>query len=375
MKSLAERTHAGQPASGAPQAFSRTATMAIVALTIGLYGCAGAPDSASGELIKEIFDPQGPLHAVDGRARFRDVFCSINEARGRSLPDYRPCEEALRYISPEPHLPREDEVALADIEPFTILFVPGLGYDCFMNLIGDKRELLTFAESLGHAAHVVPIKGLADTEENARIVRDTVRQLPAGTGRLIVIAYSKGTNDTLAALVAYPDVAARVDAVVGVSSAVGGSALSANTELRTLNLLTHVPKSECDASTENTLQSLDPETRKQWLSENPLPQSVAYFSVVSYPEPERMSAALRPGSKDLAEFDARNDGQVVISDQVIPGSQVLAFLNADHWAAALPIARSHAVVGSTVINHNDFPREVLLESILRIVEVEPATAR
>jgi hypothetical protein len=65
-------------------------------------------------------------------------------------------------------------------------------------------------------------------------------------------------------------------------------------------------------------------------------------------------------------------------DQVIPGSTLLGYRNADHWALAVPINRSHALLGSTFVNHNDFPREALLEALLRFIEEDleaPAAQR
>ena len=356
----------------AAQGVRGVATAVLVSLAIGMQGCAATPEQETGGLVEQIFDPAGTLHAIDSRSAFREVFCAINEARGPSLPDYRPCEDTLRHILPEPLIRRGNVETLPAISPFTILVVPGLSYDCFANLIGGDRELLTFAESLGHTVHIAPIKGLGDTGENARIIRDSILQLRTGAGRLVIFGYSKGTIDVLAGLADYPDIAERVDAVVGISSVIGGSALAENMDLQTLSLLTRIPGSECDAPTANTLESLSPEFRRQWLAENPLPQSVAYFSIVSFPEPERISTVLRPSFKKLAEIDDRNDGQVIVTDQVIPGSQVLAFVNADHWAVAIPVARSHAIAASTIVNHNDFPREVLLEAILRFVDAELA---
>ncbi len=65
---------------------------------------------------------------------------------------------------------------------------------------------------------------------------------------------------------------------------------------------------------------------------------------------------------------ARNDSQLVFSDQVIPGSTVLAFVNADHWAMAVPVARQHKFAASTFVSQNNYPREVILEALLRYLE-------
>ena len=72
--------------------------------------------------------------------------------------------------------------------------------------------------------------------------------------------------------------------------------------------------------------------------------------------------------KKLSKVDARNDSQVIYYDQVIPGSTLLGFINADHWALAVPIARSHSFIGSTFVDKNDFPREAMIEAILRVVD-------
>ena len=56
------------------------------------------------------------------------------------------------------------------------------------------------------------------------------------------------------------------------------------------------------------------------------------------------------------------------------GSALLGYLNADHWALAVPIARAHRWLGSTLIDQNDFPREALLEAVLRMVEEDQAAA-
>ena len=50
------------------------------------------------------------------------------------------------------------------------------------------------------------------------------------------------------------------------------------------------------------------------------------------------------------------------------GSTLLAFLNADHWAVAVPVAESHEIIASTLITQNKFPREALMEATVRYIE-------
>ena len=55
------------------------------------------------------------------------------------------------------------------------------------------------------------------------------------------------------------------------------------------------------------------------------------------------------------------------------GPALLGFVNADHRAIAVPVDRSHPAIGSTLVNHNGYPREALLEAVLRFVEEDLAT--
>ena len=51
---------------------------------------------------------------------------------------------------------------------------------------------------------------------------------------------------------------------------------------------------------------------------------------------------------------------------------MIAVANADHGAIAVPVARTHALFGSTLINRNDYPREAFLEALLRYLEEDIA---
>ena len=103
--------------------------------------------------------------------------------------------------------------------------------------------------------------------------------------------------------------------------------------------------------------------RQQWLAKNPLPRSVRYYSLVAYPDPAQVSNGLRRSYDKLSQVDPRNNSQMIYYDQVVPGGTLLGYLNADHWAVAVPIGRSHPVIASLFVDKNAFPREVLLEAL------------
>ncbi|MDH5320718.1 MAG: hypothetical protein OEW14_20425 [Nitrospira sp.] len=47
---------------------------------------------------------------------------------------------------------------------------------------------------------------------------------------------------------------------------------------------------------------------------------------------------------------------------------MLGYLNADYYAVALPVRRTHPAVGVLFVTQNAYQREALMETILRFVE-------
>ena len=97
-----------------------------------------------------------------------------------------------------------------------------------------------------------------------------------------------------------------------------------------------------------------------------------YYSLVTFPKPERISSILTSSYDKLSRIDARNDSQMIFYDQVVPGSALMGYVNADHWALAVPIARTHSTLGAMFVTRNDYPREALMEAVLRFVEEDLA---
>lgn len=321
--------------------------------------------------------PAAQAGVRDKRGRFREIFCEVLEARADALPDYRPCDEALARVAGEPDAAGDTVDLGPSRRGLVAVMVPGVGWDCFSDWLGHDDAYAAHLRQFGYDLIVLDVDGLSSSANNARQIRDAIMRMPlqGPEPRLVLIGYSKGAPDILEAVVTYPEIRGRVAAVVSAAGSIGGSPLANDAKQSELGLLVHWPGAKCTAGDGGALDSLRPATRRAWLAQNPLPMDFPYYSLVTFPQPERVSSILKPSYSKLSRIDGRNDSQMLFYDQVIPGGSLLAYLNADHWALAVPIARSHPMLGATFVDHNDFPREALLEAVLRFIEQDlPAPA-
>jgi dienelactone hydrolase len=314
--------------------------------------------------------PAAQAGVADQRARFREIFSAVLEAHGQALPDYRPCEEALSRVGTEPPGTGKPVDLGPSRRHLIAAVVPGIGYQCFEQWLEAPGTAAAHLRTQGFDQILINVDGLSGTANNARQIRDALLAMPADTGpaRLVLVGYSKGAPDVLEAIVAYPEIRGRVAAVVSAAGAVGGSPLANDAEQYEADLLRHFPGASCTSGDGDGVASLRPDRRRKWLAEHPLPAGLPYYSLVTFPRPDRISQILRSSYRTLAAIDGRNDSQVIFYDQIIPGSILMGYVNADHWALALPIARSHPTIGSVFVTQNAYPREALLEAVLRFVE-------
>ncbi len=342
-----------------------------------LAGCAGEPlipFSTDGPPLAMV--PAGDAGVRDQRGRFREIYCAVLAARAGELPDLRPCDDALTLLGTEPAGSGRPVPLGPSQRHLVAAIVPGIGYDCVAQWLQPPGTVAQHVRRFGYDQVAIKVDALSSSAHNARQVRDAVMAMDFGPGapRLVLVGYSKGAPDMLEAIVDYPEIRPRIAAVVSVAGAIGGSPLANDAEQYQAEWLQHFPGATCDPGDRGAVESLRPATRRAWLARNPLPAGVPLYSLVTLPRPERISSILAGSARKLGWIDGRNDSQVLFYDEVIPGSTLVGYVNADHWAIVLPIARTHETIGSMFVTENAYPREALMEALLRFVE-EDLTAQ
>ena len=341
--------------------------MALLLVALALGGCASDPiltyQSPSPALV---LSPAAAAGVADGRARFRQLFCERFDAVGPPENGKSACADYLHRLVDEPAAAEAPSGVPAPLAAVRFVVVPGFLGDAAP---GGMRALGTSIDRLaakGYRIEYLQVSGGGGGDYNAAEIAAyfRARDLPR-RDKVVVIGYSKGAIDLLHFLVGHPDLAARVDAMVSFAGAVNGSGLAEAFPQFIVDVAAFLGGSDTgDAAGFHTLK---PSVQMTWLAEHPLPRHVAYFSLVAFTDRENVSAVLTDGYDRLSQINPKNDGQLIYYDQVLPGSTLLGYANADHWAVALPFTEEAPTFAATVVNRNVYPRDALLEAVLLYV--------
>jgi pimeloyl-ACP methyl ester carboxylesterase len=339
----------------------RLCTASWLVLAAELVGCAGSPwvpydASAPAQTLSVMGAPA----VEDGRA----LFCGLL----REQPDRlrRDCGELLHRLSDEPALATAQPLPASATE-LRVLFVPGLFTACRDRIPLPFEVSLPRLQALGYSASVLDRASGKKPGLHAQRLAESIAREPLEAGRLILVGHSKGAVDILQMLSDHPELLPRIAAVVSVAGAINGTPLADAYTGKYKRWVSSVPLPECMRDHEAAIGDLSYATRLNWLRRNPLPPQVRAFSVVAYTSPQSVSGPLRPVAAALAQIDPRNDGELIHYDQVIPGSTLLGYVNADHWSVSTSIEERRPALATFVTGHNYFPRDTLLEAILLYV--------
>jgi len=245
------------------------------------------------------------------------------------------------------------------------LVVPGLLGNSLRATIAPflcARERLSVKD---YDIEVAWVSGRTGCDSNAEMLR--ARVLEAAETRAApvnLICYSKGCADALHMIGKYPDTHASVRAIVSFAGIVSGTPLVDSVPPWLNKVLQFIPLPGEPFGDGRAIRDLSPDVRVKWLNENPLPPHIRLASVVAAPVTANVSRVLRGTYHKLAKSDQHNDSQVAASAAVLPGGELLAVVNADHWAIALPIAEKHQLIARLLVDKNNFPRDVLLQAII-----------
>lgn len=311
----------------------------------------------------------GAPPVVDARVRFRPIFCDLLRHRVKYHEPQLSCDDFLWKLIDEPassilpaNLPKHDP-------SFVILMVPGAFSECVGDIGKPFQEPAARLRKLGYRIMNVDVSGLSSSSKNAEIIAQSVANEKLDPSqRLILLGHSKGTTDILHFLVDYHDLALKVDAVLSVSGAVNGSPL-ADRYYRTKydNWLAKHSIGKCLPGDGGLLDSLSRVVQIQWLATHPLPADTRYFSVGAFVRHEDVHLLHRYTHHLLSKIDPFNDGQLLMIDQLIPGSYLLGYVNADHWSVAVSMEEKYSISNSRQLERDRIFRDVLFEAMILFV--------
>jgi len=300
----------------------------------------------------------------DDRVAFATGFCAQLESLD---PASGPCAQWLWRL-PESTGHEGSVVPKPAPDRRTLVIIPGILGECVAPWVTPFSADYRALEALGYRVHVIPVKGRASSQLNARIIHEALTGLDLDDA--VVVAYSKGVTDFMSAAT-LPEAANwrdRLGAFISVAGTANGSPAANHSAGLYQSLLRRLPFKYCQPSDGGGVQSLSyadaRDVADRFAASKP---GFALYSIIAVAADGPVNPVLRDFHALLARIDERNDGQVLLDDAVVPGSTVLGVFRADHWSIALPFEDSDALAMRPLSRNNHFPRGALIRAALEYV--------
>lgn len=384
---------------------------ALIGCVLVLAGCVSSPSIDEIQALSAPhMRPNAPA-VFDRRSEFASRFCTLYDQRQSDGLASDGLDAAASVDSEgatcQDWLLFEDDTVDVDVDiafnasnpspsslDLRIIFIPGAFNDCLSEAGEPFARVLDDPLFDGVEVVTVPLSGRSSSQLNAESLQHLLPDIlskpfeskPASLQtRTVLIAYSKGVSDALLALSQAqlqtqsqaqpqeqtdgqslgrsPSFIDDIDAFVSVAGAVGGSPLADDYGGLYDFLLSRASLGECAAGDGGVVDSLKTETRQAQMTQYPPPPSIPYYSVVAVASDVTIARGLRPAWRQLRKYDPISDGQVLAVDALVPNSNLLAYVHADHWGAIIEPEKEYPWLVSRASSQR-FPQAVLLRSII-----------
>lgn len=336
-----------------------------MALVLALAACAATPDLYPPTATPVVLATTADTGTADLRADYRAAVCP------RLAETDPPCDAVVLQLAGEgvPTLPPPP----ADLaQRYRIGFVPGFLAECFDRVMRPFADVERQLTERGYDVTYFPVAGRGTAAQAGERIAFLLRALPPDPRPFILFGYSKGLVDALAFVAGHPAEAREVAAVVGIAGAANGSPLADSFLGLYRQWLAGLPLPGCATGSGDEIEDLRRDVRMAWWREHHADIAVPVFSLVATPRPGQLSPGLKPLYRRLATVEPRNDGRLVWYDQIVPGSVLLGFVNADHWGIAMAAGEAFAPLRLGV--RDQVPRTALVEGAIAVVAATLSTA-